>query len=192
MSVQAGPGGPDNAVYSTVARKFHWITALIIVCMIPTGIYMVERGKTTNFDALTNTLYSWHKLFGFLLLWFIVARLIYRFTKGAPPDEPTLEPWQKAAAHLTHWGIYALLLAVPLLGWIGVSLYPALGVPGGFSLPALTSPNDKMAGTVFFLHKIGGILLALAVAAHVGAALFHHLIRKDNVLRRMLPGLKAR
>ncbi len=181
-----------TATYAKGARHFHWITAAFVFVMVPVGIYMVYRGEATNFDALTNTLYANHKLGGFLLLWIVVARLIYRFTKGAPPDEPTLEPWQKAASHLTHWGLYGLLLTVPLLGWLGVSLYPALGIPFGLSLPGLVSPNDKMAGTVFLLHKLGAILLALMVLAHIGAALFHHVIRKDNVLRRMLPGLKPR
>ena len=181
-----------TAVYDPPARRFHWITAGFVFVMVPVGIYMVDRGAATNFDALTNTLYSWHKLGGFILLWIVVARLAYRFVKGAPPDEPTLETWQKQAAHLTHWGLYALLLLVPMLGWYGISLYPALTVAGGFSLPALAAPNQKAAETVLFLHKLGGILIALGVMAHVGAALFHHVIRKDNVLRRMLPGLKAR
>jgi cytochrome b561 len=106
--------------YSKAARRFHWITAGFVFVMIPVGIYMVERGKATNFDALTNTLYSNHKMFGFILLWLIVARLAYRFVKGAPPDEPTLAPWEKTVSHLTHWAIYGLLLAVPILGWLGV------------------------------------------------------------------------
>ena len=181
-----------TAVYGAVARQFHWISAAFVVVMVPVGIYMVDRGAATNFDAVTNSLYSWHKLGGFILLWIVVARLIYRLVKGAPPDEPTLESWQKQAAHLTHWGLYALLLIVPLLGWYGISLYPALTVAGGFSLPALAAPDQKAAETVLFLHKLGGILIALGVMAHVGAALFHHVIRKDNVLRRMLPGLKPR
>jgi cytochrome b561 len=181
-----------GATYSAGARHFHWITAAFVFALVPVGIVMSERAEANIFDSLTNTLYSWHKLGGFVLLWIVVARLAYRFSKGAPADEPTLEPWQKAVSHLTHWGMYGLLLAVPVLGWIAVSLYPALGIPGGFNLPALVSPDQKMSETVFKLHKAGAILLALAVLAHVGAALFHHVIRKDNVLRRMLPGLKQR
>jgi cytochrome b561 len=187
------PANSDSAAtYDKGARRFHWITAAFVFIMVPVGIYMVDRGAATNFDALTNTLYSNHKLAGFILLWIVVARLAYRFTKGAPPDEPTLEPWQKAASHLTHWGLYALLLIVPLLGWLGVSLYPALGIPGGLSLPGLVAPDQKMSETVFMFHKLGAILLALMVLAHIGAALFHHVIRKDNVLRRMMPGIRQR
>jgi cytochrome b561 len=177
---------------------------------------MVWRGKATNFDALTNTLYSGHKLAGFVLLWLVVARLLYRFAHGAPADEPTLEWWQKAAAHLTHWGLYGLLLAVPVLGWLGVSLYGALGTLGGMSLPAIPgqeilygiagtvagmlgfevppmSPDKpKAAELVFVLHFWGAMLMLCAIGAHIGAALFHHFIRGDGVLRRMLPGLKQR
>jgi cytochrome b561 len=182
----------SGAHYSRAARQFHWISAGFIFVMIPVGIYMVDRGAATNFDALTNTLYSNHKMFGFILLWIVAARLVYRLVKGAPPDEPTLAPWQKAVSHAVHWSIYGLMLAVPLLGWIGVSLFPALGIPFGLSLPALTSPNQDMAKTVFLLHKFGAILLGLLVLMHVGAALQHHFIRKDGVLRRMMPGLKPR
>jgi cytochrome b561 len=180
------------ATYARGARHFHWITAAFVFIMVPVGLYMTYRGETTNFDALTNTLYANHKLGGFILLWIVVARLVYRFTKGAPPDEPTLEPWQKLVAHLTHWGLYGMLLAVPLLGWLGVSYYPALGLPGGLNLPGLVTPNEKTAETVFMFHKLGAILLTLMVLMHIGAALFHHVIRKDNVLRRMLPGIKPR
>jgi cytochrome b561 len=178
--------------YSKAARLFHWITAGFVFVMIPVGIYMVERGKATNFDALTNTLYSNHKMFGFILLWIIVARLAYRLLKGAPADEPTLKPWEKTVSHLVHWALYGLLLSVPLLGWIGVSLYPALGIPFGLNLPALVSPNDKAAGTVFLLHKIGAITLALLALMHIAASLKHHFVSKDNVLRRMMPGLGKR
>jgi cytochrome b561 len=153
---------------------------------------MVYRGEATNFDAFTNTLYSNHKLAGFILLWIVVARLAFRFIKGAPKNEPTLAPLQKTGSHLVHWTLYGLLIVVPVLGWVGVSLYPALGIPFGLSLPALTGADDKLAEKVLNWHKLGAFLLAGLVILHAGAALFHHFIRKDNVLRRMLPGLKPR
>jgi cytochrome b561 len=187
-----GGNQASGNVYSRVARQLHWITAGFIFAMIPIGIYMVRRGEATNFDAMTNTLYSNHKLFGFILLWLVVARLAYRLVKGAPPDEPTLEPWQKTVSHLTHWAIYGLLLAVPILGWLGVSYFDARGTSIGVNLPALVSKNDDAAKTVFMLHKFGAILLAILALMHIAAALQHHFIRKDGVLRRMMPGLKRR
>ena len=186
------PQASTDLVYAPAARAFHWLTAAVIAVMVPAGLYMVWRGNATNFDALTATIYDAHKLAGFLTLWLIVARLVYRFRNGAPPDEPTLEWWEKAAAHLTHWGLYALLLAIPLLGWVGVSLYDARSIFGLFNLPALAAKNQEAANTAFLLHYLAAMLLLGVVAAHVGAAFYHHFIRGDGVLRRMLPALRRR
>jgi cytochrome b561 len=174
--------------YAPVARMFHWITVGIVFVMFPVGLYMTYRGNTLNiWDGTTNTLYAGHKLFGFILLWLIVGRLVYRLQNGAPPDEPTLEPWQRGLSHITHWSMYGLLILVPLMGWIGISLYGARDIFGLFSLPALWTKNPDAATTAFWLHEWLGRLLALLIVTHVGAALFHHFVRKDGVLRRMLP-----
>ncbi|CAN7421987.1 cytochrome b [Bosea sp. LjRoot90] len=179
------------AVYSPVARSLHWVTAAAAFVMVPLGLAMTYRGNTLDiWDGLTDALYSTHKLLGFLVLWLSAGRLIYRLVHGAPPDEPTLEWWQKAASHLVHWALYGLLLIVPLLGWTGISLFPSLTVFNLFDLPALAAPNEEAAKRVLFVHGWLAILLALLVCGHIAAALFHHVIRKDGVLRRMLPGLK--
>jgi cytochrome b561 len=179
--------------YSPTARKLHWWTVALVAVMLPLGIAMDYRGNHLNlWDGLTNNLYSLHKLIGIVILCLVVTRLIYRFRNGAPADEPTLEWWQKLAAHVTHWSLYGLLIIVPLLGWVGVSRYGALDIFGIFSLPPLAAKNQDLAETVFWLHGGAALLLTLLIGAHVGAALFHHLIRKDGVLRRMLPGLKQK
>ena len=182
----------SELVYAPVARALHWLTLAFVAVLVPLGLYMAWRGNATNFDALTARLYDVHKLLGFMLLWLVVARLVYRVRNGAPPDEPTLEWWQKAAAHLTHWGLYGLLLAIPLLGWVGVSYYDARSIFGLFNLPSLAAKNEAMSEQVFLWHYRAAMLLVLMIAAHIGAALYHHLIRGDGVLRRMLPALKPR
>jgi cytochrome b561 len=193
MDTEARSSSAETAeAYTPTARRYHWFTVAFIAIQVPLGLYMVTRGETTNFDAITGTLYDSHKLLGFLILLLVIARLIYRFSNGAPPDEPTLEPWQKAASHLNHWGLYGLLLAVPLLGWVGVSLYGARSIFGLFSLPPLASQNQDSATLVFLLHKWAAYLLIAMAAVHIAAALFHHLIRRDGVLRRMLPELSKR
>ncbi|RXT26116.1 MULTISPECIES: cytochrome b [unclassified Bosea (in: a-proteobacteria)] len=187
--VTAGAG--RAAIYSPVARSLHWITAAAALVMVPLGLAMTYRGNTLDiWDGVTDALYSSHKLLGFLVLWLSAGRLIYRLMHGAPPDEPTLEWWQKAASHLVHWVLYGLLLIVPLLGWIGISLFPSLTVFNLFDLPALAVPNEEVAKRVLSIHGWLAILLALLVCGHIAAALFHYFIRKDGVLRRMLPGLK--
>lgn len=179
--------------YSLLARHFHWWTALLVAVMIPLGIAMNYRGNVINvWDATTNSLYSAHKLIGFCILLIVVARLVYRFTRGAPADEPTLEPWQKIISHLTHWAIYGLLLAVPLLGWFGVQLFPALDVFGLFSLPAVVGPDEAASIVVLGLHKLAAFVLVALVLMHIGAALFHYVIRRDGVLNRMWTSLPRR
>lgn len=174
--------------YTPMAQALHWATVALVFTLIPLGLYMTYRGNTLNvWDGLTNGLYSTHKLLGFTLFWLIVARLVYRLKNGAPPDEPTLEPWQRIVSHVTHWTLYALLLLVPLMGWIGISLYPARDIFGLFQLPALWTPNQPASTTVFFIHNVLGKIMAALIALHIAAALFHHLVRKDGVLRRMLP-----
>ena len=175
--------------YSPIARTLHWITAIAVFVMIPVGLMMSYRGNVLNlWDGLTNGLYSAHKLLGFLLLWLTVGRLLYRLLHGAPPDEPTLEWWQKAGSHLVHWLLYGLLLVVPLLGWIGVSLYPALSIFDLFDLPALAKPDEPTARRVLGIHGTLALALGALAILHIAAALHHRFIRKDGVLRRMWPG----
>lgn len=177
-----------HSVYAPVARRLHWAVAAGVFIMIPLGLVMTYRGNSMNvWDGLTNGLYGSHKLIGFLLLWLMAGRLAYRLLRGAPPDEPGLTAWQTVASHIVHWLLYGLLLVVPLLGWIGVSLYPSLGIFGLFDLPALVAPNEDAAKRVLALHGWLAYLIAALAAVHIGAALHHHFVLKDGVLRRMLP-----
>lgn len=174
-------------IYSPTARAFHWIVAFLVLIQIPVGLYMVYRGSVLNiWDSVTNNLYSGHKLTGVVILTLVVLRLLYRLSAGAPKPEPTIEPWQHRVSELNHWALYLLLLVVPVLGYIGVSMFPALNIFGAFDLPAVTAPDKKMSEEVFFWHATGAFTLAGLIAMHVGAALYHYVIRQDNVLGRML------
>jgi len=179
-------------IYSKVARRFHWWTAALVAVQAPVGFYMVYRGPTLKiWDGVTNTLYNLHKLVGLVIFFLVLARLAYRLTQGAPADEPSLEAWQKGAAHATHWSLYLLLLLVPIGGYLGISLYPALDV-FGMPLPSITAADQAAAARVFFLHWIGAVLILLLVGAHVSAALYHYFLRKDGVLQRMWPAAGRR
>jgi cytochrome b561 len=154
---------------------------------------MVYRGNTLNlWDNVTNVLYSGHKLVGVTIMLIVLWRIVYRATRGAPADEPTIEPWQRIVSRLNHWGLYVLLIAAPIAGYIGISLFPALDIFGLFSLPGVVTPDKEAAKTAFGVHRLLVMLLALLIAMHVAAALYHYLIRKDNVLGRMMPRLLRR
>ena len=192
MAIQSNsrPYGAETSVYSATARKLHWWTAALVLIMLPLGYAMDYRANDLKiFDGLTNSLYSAHKLIGFAVLWLVVARLIYRLRNGAPPSEPTLESWQKGVSHATHWLLYLLLIVVPLGGWVAVSMYGSRDVFGLFSLPSIAAVDQKLSETVFGMHKLGATAILLLVGAHIAAALYHFIIRKDGVLRRMWPSV---
>lgn len=177
-------------IYSPPARRFHWWTVALILVQVPLGLYMAYRGNVLGiFDDLTNNLYGSHKLIGIIIFLVVLARLAYRLMHGAPADEPTLEWWHKAASHFNHWGLYLLLLATPIAGYIGISQYPALNI-FGIPLPGIVAADQDAAGRTFMIHFWLALVLVAFVAIHVAAALYHYVIRKDNVLTRMLPSLR--
>lgn len=177
-------------IYSPPARRFHWWTVALILVQVPLGLYMAYRGNVLGiFDDLTNNLYGSHKLIGIIIFLVVLARLAYRLMHGAPTDEPTLEWWHKAASHFNHWGLYLLLLATPIAGYIGISQYPALNI-FGIPLPGIVAADQDAASRTFMIHFWLALVLVAFVAIHVAAALYHYVIRKDNVLTRMLPSLR--
>ena len=179
-------------IYSRMARKLHWTTVALVVIQIPIGVYMVYRGNALNlWDNLTNALYSSHKLLGIVILLVVLWRLAYRVARGAPAPEPTVEAWHRVLSALNHWGLYLLLVAAPVAGYVGISLFPALDV-FGVPLPGVVAPDKAAAQTAFAVHGLLVLLLVLLIAMHVGAALYHYVIRKDNVLGRMIPRLLRR
>jgi len=176
--------------YNALARAFHWLMAVLVVVQVAFGIIMTVGAPEPNLWAtLTDTfgLYDLHKLLGVVLLALVVLRLANRILRGVPPEDPALEPWQRSAATLVHAWIYLLLIVVPVLGWIGVSLYPALNLFGSIPLPALMAPDRAASEPVLIAHAFAAFALVGLVVAHVGAALFHHFVRRDGTLRRMLP-----
>lgn len=183
--------GSAHETYSAGARHFHWWTVALIAIQLPLGVVMTKYAESTNFAPPTGQMYDTHKLLGMLILLFVIARLAYRVLHGAPGDEPTLEPWQRIISHVTHWAIYALLLIVPLLGWLATSAYGPFR-PFGIPLPGLLGENQDLATTLYGFHKGAAIALFVLLGMHIGAALFHYVIRKDGVLNRMWPGLPRR
>jgi cytochrome b561 len=180
-------------IYKRTARVLHWLTVALVAVQLPVGLYMTYRGNTLNvWDKVTGGLYNGHKVLGVTILLVVLWRLAYRLTRGAPADEPTIEPWQRLASHLNHWGLYTLLICAPVAGYIGISLFPALDIFGLFSLPGVVAPDKEAAKTAFAVHKLLVVLLVLLIAVHVAAALFHYFGRKDNVLGRMIPRLLRR
>jgi cytochrome b561 len=178
--------------FGLVAMALHWAVALLFVAQIMIGIVMTELALT---DPWTFSLYQGHKSLGVLIFLLVLMRLLWRFTGDVPPLPATLSLWQRRAAHLTHYALYAALLAAPLLGWIIVSASP-YGIPtllfGVIPLPhigiVVASPHKALIGSIAsWAHWGLAWGVSVLVVSHVAAALTHHFVLKDDVLIRMLP-----
>jgi cytochrome b561 len=171
--------------YTVTARVLHWFTAVLVLTMIPVGIIIANEWG----GPLQEPLYDLHKSVGALLIPLVLLRLIYRLTHPPallPQDIPAI---QRLAAHVNHWALYGLLLVQPFVGWIATSAYPApMPFFRLFELPPIWPENRAFSEQLFSVHKLIGITIAVFVAIHVGAALFHHFVRRDRVLMRMVTG----
>jgi cytochrome b561 len=171
--------------YTITARVLHWITASLILFLIPVGIVIANEWG----GSLQNSLYDLHRSVGALLVPIVVLRLIHRWTNQPLPLPNEIPAIQRLAAQATHWGLYTLLIVQPFAGWIATSAYPAsVTVFGWVKLPPIWPENRAFSDQLFVIHGLIGIAIACLVAAHVGAALYHHFVRKDRVLMRMISG----
>ena len=171
--------------YRTPARLFHWATAALVLLMIPAGLIMVQQGLDRS---LQNALFIFHKNVGVLVLLLVLARLVYRLRVPPPPLPADMPAWQHRISGITHGLLYALLIAVPVAGYVRVraggfpiELLDALGIP------ALVPRSESLAELAKMLHWLGGLALAALIAVHVAAALFHVIVKRDGVFSRMWP-----
>jgi cytochrome b561 len=188
----------DLPTYTPTARGLHWLIAFLIFIQLPLGFYMSYRGNdmpSVNekgeavkgvWDGLTDFMYSSHKLIGLTVFALIVLRLLYRLTRGAPRSDPTVPPALTGVSHLVHWALYALLIAMPIIGYKAISYGDYLDV-FGVHLPAITEKNEALSKEVFEWHETGAYLIIAFVTLHIIAAVYHRFIRKDRVVERMIP-----
>jgi cytochrome b561 len=170
--------------YGAVIIVLHWFMALLIIGMLGVGLYMVG----VPVGLLKLKLYGWHKEFGILVLMLVTFRIGWRLT-NVTPALPLDMPWiQKFLAHSVHLALYLLMFAMPITGWLMTS---AAGLPpsffGLFVLPPLVAPNQDLFKLFVWVHTWLAYGFIGLICAHAGAALQHHFIEKDNILRRILP-----
>ncbi|MFA5120238.1 cytochrome b [Zavarzinia sp.] len=165
-----------------VIRAIHWsvVALLIALFAIAWSIDFFEPG------ALKASVVAVHRSLGLIVLVLAVIRPLARIVIGMPPAEPA-PPLAALAAKALHLALYAAIIVMPLAGWIATNAngYPAdiFGIP----VPTLTAKDEGLADLAFEAHEVLGNLIVAAVVLHVAAALWHHVILRDNTLRRMLP-----
>ena len=170
--------------YGSVAKLLHWSIVVLIITQVVLGI---------SADDLPNglrklQLLAWHKSFGMLILILAVVRLAWRFGNPVPAPPADMPRWQQFAAVGTHRLLYLLILLQPISGWLVVS---TAGRPasffGWFAFPALAAENHDLHETLEGVHEALFNALVVVAVVHVAAALYHHVLLKDDTLRRMLP-----
>jgi cytochrome b561 len=177
--------GKGAVAYTVTARVLHWLMAVLVLGMIVVGVIIANEWG----GPLQEWLYNLHKSTGAILFPLILFRLYYRWTHPPAPLPADIPAIQQFAAHATHYALYALLIAQPLFGWVGTATYPApVPIYGLFELPQIWPENRALSEQLLFVHKLIGIAIAVVAAMHIGAALFHHVVRKDRVLMRMVTG----
>ena len=181
MVAKVGPG------YTGTARTLHWAILVLLMVQFTLGWLMPDIKR----DTPVTTLIGLHFSFGALILLVAIVRLGYRASHGEPPPADGIPPWQMSSARVIHWLLYLLLFVVPILGWINASWR---GMPvsffGLFNMPkimATHAPGWGWTGDVHIL--LANYAILGLVGLHVLAALYHHFVRRDGVLQRMLPGV---
>jgi cytochrome b561 len=173
------------AAYSTTARVLHWATAVLVLTLLPLGVVIANKWG----GPLQDFLYNLHRSIGAVIIPLVILRLGYRITHAPTPLPADVPPFQQAAAHATHWGLYALLMVQPFLGWVATSAFPApIPVFGLFELPPIWSADRPLSDRLFVVHGLVAAAIACLATLHIGAALYHHFVRKDGVLMRMITG----
>jgi cytochrome b561 len=166
--------------FHPLARLLHWLMALLILAMLFIGVDMVS-----DLSPRHPLLVELHKATGLALLALVILRIAVRLGLPHPPLPHDLPTVQRLAAGASHLLLYALMLAMPLLGWAMLS---AGGYPRPLQLPAIAPHDLQLYALLRQAHGWAGYLLFACVLAHLGAALLHALVRRDGVLRSMWPG----
>lgn len=186
------PESTPRERYDAIAIFLHWVIALGILALCVVGLSMTNLGLPTMQKF---QLYQLHKSIGITVLLAVLLRVLWRLTHRPPALPATMPHYERAAAEGAHLVLYGLMLALPLTGWAVVSTSPfniptvLYGLVPWPHLPVLADLTDKapVEGVLKFVHGRLSWLLMAVIAVHAAAALRHHFILRDGILRRMLP-----
>lgn len=174
----------SSHLFRLPARLLHWTMAVLILAMLFIGVGMVSTVAEKH-----QWLLAIHKPLGVAILVLAIVRLAVRWRYPPPPLPAELPALQKLAAYASHWLLYALMIAMPLIGWAMLSAggYPVM-LSSTLRLPAILPENALVFAWLRSAHGVLAYLLFFTFLAHMGAALYHGLIRRDGVLRSMWGG----
>jgi cytochrome b561 len=174
--------------WGAVSQFLHWLIVALLILQATLGSIAADLPLGMKKLAML----ARHKSVGITILGLAVLRLLWRWANPTPPLPDTLKPYERVLANVTHAALYILLFALPLTGW---TMSSARGFPvswfGFIQLPDLVPKNKILYDALLETHETLVWVLYGVVALHVLAALKHHFMLKDDVLRRMLPFTRA-
>ncbi|MFT5100155.1 MAG: cytochrome b561 [Flavobacterium sp.] len=170
--------------YTATAKWFHWFLGLVIIVMLVFG-----RGlEDMEIPERTETLMI-HSGLGTIVLILMLVRLAWRKTHQPPDAEASMSEMQVRLSLIMHWSLYGLIILQPILGILQaayVTEYQVLAF-GVIDYASLAADDSGMAQIFHIMHGINATILSVLVLGHTGAALFHHFVKKDHTLRKMIP-----
>lgn len=168
--------------FTPLQRALHWAMAVAILAMLFIGVGMVS---TIRPDYLT--LVSIHEPLGIAILVLALVRLAVRLRDGSPGLPRDLPAPMKLAAALSHYALYASMIAMPLIGWgmLSAAAYPVRVL--GVTLPAILPQDDGLHTLLWDAHRAVAFLFFALILVHIAAGLFHALVRRDGVFEAMSP-----
>lgn len=174
-----------SASYKPFARLLHWIVAILVIATIPAGQIMIREGLERGTQ---DALFIFHKNIGVVILLLVIMRLVYRVFNPAPPLPASIPPLQRHIAQINHWLLYALLIVMGVSGYVRVSAggFP-LEVFDAMGIPKLVGKSDPIAAVAQSIHFYTRIALIPLILIHIGAALYHAVLKRDGVFSRMAP-----
>jgi cytochrome b561 len=176
----------SSSAWGWPAKALHWISAVAIVVLLAHGWWMTHM--TARPDRLAN--YAWHAALGYDLLMITVLRLLWRLFNDAPALPPDTKGWERAAAHAGHVGLYVLMVVTLVTGWVLATTFraPMTGDLFGLKIPAIITSLEKATRDLIEgSHEVLAYLTAALVVVHIAGALRHHVLKRNEVLVRMLP-----
>ena len=174
--------------WGSVAKALHWLMLVLIIVQISLGWVAV----TWRLSPMKLNLFIWHKSTGILILLVAVIRIGWRLANPPPQSPVGLPDWERVAGIASHVLLYLLLVAIPMTGWvINSAANIPLNVFWWFPLPDITAPSKSLADLAARVHFGLYVTLTIVLCLHIGAALRHHFIRRNDVLARMLPGNRS-
>jgi cytochrome b561 len=174
-----------TARYTTTAIVLHWVIAVAVLAQVSLGVWMISIPKSP--PGVRAYWFNVHKSIGITIGLLVIIRLLWRLAHRPPPLPGTMRPWQRIAAHFSHYGLYVCLILQPLSGYLGSSFtkYPIIYF--GYKLPHWGWDAPVLKEICSQVHFYTACLLIVLVALHVSAALKHLLVDRDGVFQRMFP-----